>query len=107
LESWAAIAGEKSNDDFARIAAQALYGKNFSPVNGFIAKADEFATRFSFAMLAADLSPRTAHALGLRFSDRDVEKGKSYLYRIVHNAENSGYTINPGVAVVHTATPEP
>lgn len=107
LERWASIAGEKSNDDFARIAAQALYGKNFSPVNGFIAKADEFATRFSFAMLAADLSPQTAHALGLRFSDPNIEKGKSYLYRIVHNAENSGYTIHPGVAVVHTTSPEP
>ncbi len=107
LERWASIAGERSSDNFARIAAQALYGKNFSTVNGFIAKADEFVTRYSFAMLAGDLSPQTAHALGLRYTDRNIEKGKSYLYRIVHNAENSGYKIHPGVVVVHTSNPEP
>ncbi len=107
LEKWATIAGERNNDDYAKIAAQALYGKSFSPATGFIAKADEFVTRYSFAMLAADISSNTATALGLRLVDRNVERGKSYIYKVVYSGDGKGYTIDPGVAIVHVTTSQP
>jgi fibronectin type 3 domain-containing protein len=100
LEKWASIASQNSKDDFAKIAAQALYGKAFVPSQGFIGQADEFATRFSFAMLAADISPNTSRALGLRFVDRKIEKGKTYIYRVISRADSSRYRIYPGVFVV-------
>src|ERR1051325_6142116 len=77
LEQWRSIAGQNSKDDMAKIAAQAVYGKSFVPSNGFVHQADEYATRFSFATLAADMSPRAATALALRFVDRDIQIGRA------------------------------
>jgi fibronectin type 3 domain-containing protein len=109
LERWSTIAGQNSKDDMAKIAAQSLYGKNFVPSNGFIHQADEFATRFSFATLAADISPKTATALGLRYVDRDIQKGKTYVYRVTSPVDPKVYVVNPGVVVVNTSdiTPVP
>ena len=89
LEKWASIASQNSEDDFAKIAAQALYGKAFVPSQGFIGQADEFATRFSFAMLAADISPNTSRALRLRFVDRKIEKGNKYIYRVICRVDSA------------------
>ena len=102
LEQWASIAGQNSKDDMAKIAAQAVYGKSFVPSNGFIHQADEFATRFSFATLAADMSPKAANALALRYVDRDIQKGKAYVYRVASPVDPKVYRINPGVVVVNT-----
>lgn len=107
LERWAIIAGQNSTDNFAKIAAQTLYGKALVPTNGFIAKADEFATRFSFAMLAADMSPNAARAMGLRFADKNIQKGTSYVYRVVSNVDVKKYQVDAGVIIVHTKEPQP
>ena len=107
LEQWQGIAGEKGNNDYAKIAAQALYGKNFVPSNGFIAQADEFVSRYSFALLAADLSPATATALGLRFTDRTIEKGKIYVYKVESYIDTLKYKLQPGFISVNTADPSP
>ncbi len=107
LERWATIAGQNSKDDMAKIAAQSVYGKSFVPSTGFIHQADEFATRFSFATLAADMSPRAATALGLRYVDRDIQKGKSYVYRVLSPVDPKTYKINPGVVVVNTDSETP
>ncbi|MFZ6009908.1 MAG: hypothetical protein ACOYXT_06115 [Bacteroidota bacterium] len=101
LERWASIAGQNSTDDFAKVAAQALYGKSFT-ATGFIAQADEYATRFSFAMLAADISKNAAQALGVRYADKKIEKGKTYVYKITCPTDTSKYKIIPGVAIVNT-----
>ena len=107
LERWATIAGQNSKDDMAKIAAQSVYGKSFVPSNGFIHQADEFATRFSFATLAADISPRAATALGLRYVDRDIQKGKNYVYRVTSPVDRKVYVVNPGVVVVSTSEVSP
>ena len=102
LDKWESIAGQNSPDDYAKIAAQALYGESFAMSDGFIHQADEFITRYSFAMLAADLSPNTATALGLRFVDHHVQRGKVYLYRVESPVDSGRYTITPGVVSVNT-----
>ena len=57
IDQWAGIAGEKSGNSMAAIAAQALYGKTFTGSGaGFVQMADEFANRWSFALLAADMA---------------------------------------------------
>lgn len=104
LERWATIAGQQSKDDFTKVAAQALYGKSLTPSKGFIAAADEFATRFSFAMLAADISANASRALGLRFTERNVIEGKTYVYRISTPVDTNQYKIFPGMAIVNTST---
>lgn len=107
LEKWASIASQNSSDNFAKIAAQALYGKSFVPAQGFIGQADEFATRFSFAMLAADISANTSRALALRFADKKIEKGKTYIYRVAAVADSSKYKVYPGVFVISADQVQP
>jgi hypothetical protein len=102
LERWETIAGANSKDDMAKIAAQALYGKSFVTSTGFIHQADEFSTRFSFAMLASDISIKTANASGVRFVDRTIQKGKMYVYRITSPTDTKVYTINPAVITMNT-----
>jgi hypothetical protein len=51
---------------------------------------------FGFSMLAAERSAIAAHALGLRFTDKDVETGKSYAYKITVSNSGSIYTILDG-----------
>ncbi|MEJ0029139.1 MAG: hypothetical protein WDO15_01640 [Bacteroidota bacterium] len=46
--------------------------------------------------------PRAATALALRFVDRDVQKGKSYVYRVACPIDPKVYRINPGVVVINT-----
>lgn len=76
------------DDNYALMAAQALYGRSFelSSVSSEIAlmqdQADEAQNRFSFAMFAADISPLAAEGLGLRYVDKDVEQEKKYIYRL-------------------------
>jgi uncharacterized protein len=102
LEKWATIAGQNSTDDFAKIAAQTLYGKSMVPTKGFIGQADEFVTRFSFGVLAADMSPPAARAMGLRFADHTAQKGQSYIYRVTSPVDTAKYTLGAGVTIVNT-----
>ena len=80
---------------YAVIAAQALFGEKFevdlgkSDVIGVVNKVREIEQRFSFALFAADMSPATARAMALWFTDRTVRSGEKYLYRIVlHEFDN-------------------
>jgi len=104
VDKWAEIAGKNSENSVAAIAAQALYGKNFTTSgSSYLKMADEFANRWSFALLAADMNPQTATALGLRFTDMSVVKGSVYIYRVFCLADSSVYKIEPGYFVVNTA----
>ena len=83
------------NDRYGAIAAQALYGDRFeanlkeSDIFTIVNKARENDQRFAFALFCADLSPATARASGLWFTDRQVTKGEKYLYRVVINSMDS------------------
>lgn len=103
LDQWATIAGEKSGNSMAAVAAQALYGKTFTGTGaGFVQMADEFANRWSFALLAADMNTQTATALGLRYVDKSINKGSVYIYRVTSLTDTSRYVIEPGYFVVNT-----
>lgn len=104
LDKWAGIAGANSENSMAAIAAQALYGKTFTTgATSFVQMADEYANRWSFALLAADMNPQTATALGLRFADKNTIHGNVYIYRVSCLADSSVYKIEPGYIVVNTA----
>lgn len=83
LEDWQRF-GDDTTNAYPLIAAQALYGKEFGnqPALRLADKADELTNRYSFVLLAADLSFETAQYAGLAFIDRAVQPGKLYAYRI-------------------------
>jgi fibronectin type 3 domain-containing protein len=112
LDQWATIADEKSGNSMAAVAAQALYGKTFNGTGaGFVQMADEFANRWSFALLAADMNPAAATALGLRYADKSVSAGRVYVYRVTALTDTLKYVIEPAYFVVNmndiTKIPQP
>jgi fibronectin type 3 domain-containing protein len=87
LQQWDKIIDK---DNYAAIAAQAIYGETFeltatrkTSVFDVVNKVKEQDSRFSFALFAADQSPLAAKASGVWFTDRKVVKGEKYLYRVI------------------------
>ncbi len=74
-------------DQYAAIAAQCLYGKNFA-VNirkgqgGVEDKASVWNSRYVYAVQVADYNGRVAAAEALRYSDNKVQKNGIYIYRV-------------------------
>lgn len=91
------------NDDNMLIAAQALYGnheatiKNDTDLQG-IQEADmAYNNIVLLAMMAADFSPKTADALGLRYEHiLPVNKTHKYAYRIYPAQEHPVFKIDTG-----------
>ncbi|MEZ4828389.1 MAG: hypothetical protein R3C61_19175 [Bacteroidia bacterium] len=85
LEQWATIGRPEKNNPMAAVAAQCIYGKNLSIGKkdaGYFQQAGEMDNRWTLTLLAADISPATAAAAGLRFADRDIDPMRTYVYRI-------------------------
>ncbi|MDH5398002.1 MAG: hypothetical protein OEX02_07640 [Cyclobacteriaceae bacterium] len=101
LEAWEKIVNPDDPDKYAAIAAQMLYGKTVTSP-GLFQQAIDYTTRFSFTLLAADISPITADALALRFVDKNVAKGKAYLYKIYVAEASEVYTIDTAFLFVNT-----
>ncbi len=83
LDNWKRFANPANQN--ALIAAQAIYGKKFvmsGGTGGLLTKADELTNRYSFTLLASDLSFETAQAAGLGFVDKTAQPGKRYYYRL-------------------------
>ncbi len=90
LEGWKS--NFPQNHPFAPIAAQALYGKQFTisetrfDATNVRTLSLEQELRYSFALYVADLDADVADALGLRIVDKTIESGDQYLYAIIpHN----------------------
>lgn len=87
LEKWEEPA---ENNDYAGVAAQAIYGDGFEVEAGsnrsgilqILDKATQQQSQFGFALLAADVSPQVARLSGLSFSDTNVQSGEKYLYKV-------------------------
>ena len=87
LEEWKRRSNR--NDSLAAIAAQILYGKHFNTsTQGGLnldailqQKADED-NRYSYALIISDIHPFAANGLGLRWVDRNIKRGSTYLYTI-------------------------
>jgi uncharacterized protein len=88
-------------DSLAAVAAQLLYGESNIPeatttgrnegteidLSKAMDQKDDQDNRFSLALLMADFSPHVANGLGLRWVDKEVERNKTYVYRIVSLSE--------------------
>lgn len=72
-----------NDDKYALIAAGASAGSlEVDRSNGFAVQGQQNQSIFGIVLLAADLSPLAADGLGLRYVDKEIEKGKSYEYRV-------------------------
>lgn len=79
----------KSGNRYIALAAQSIYGKKITqPLRGFdlikgFEQNRESQMRFMSVALMADWDAQTATAVGWRFEDKTVEKGKRYIYRLI------------------------
>lgn len=72
-----------NKDKYALIAAGAVAGQlEVSEEEGFAVKGSQDRSVFGLVLLSADLSQLAANGLGLRYADKDIEKGNTYEYRI-------------------------
>ncbi len=78
-----------SDYDWLCVAAQAIFGAEFEmidqkqdPMMQMVHKTREQENRYSFAMFAADQSPRVSKAMGLKYTDTDIKENEMYLYRV-------------------------
>ena len=105
LDDWEPIANAASGDQYAAIAAQALYGdrnaltKKDSEIP-LIQKAHEYENLFASAILAAEYSAPAAIASALRYEDFDIDTNYTYMYMVYSLASTQEYPIDTAHFVV-------
>ena len=94
-----------SYDKYCIIAAELMYGnKSDKAINGkLLQKSDDFKNRYTYAMMSADFSHQAADALGLRYEDKDIKPGYTYIYKIISLTPDSIYPINKGRDIVYSS----
>lgn len=106
LEQWKTSI-EKNN--YAAIAAQALFGKDFevkmgasqNKIDYIVNKSKEIEQRFAYALMAADLDFDVAKLAGWGYVDTTAKPNEKYLYRVIlNNSTNPNVTINDGNVAV-------
>ncbi|MEL6274423.1 MAG: hypothetical protein AAFU03_04830, partial [Bacteroidota bacterium] len=111
-EQWRPLMEE---NDFAAVAAQALYGESFDPTtsepdasqpSSLINTATEQQNRFGFALFSADHSYEVAQAMGLAFIDEGLNPSEQYLYRVYPDT-SAGFSIDTGFVHVDPAQEYP
>ena len=99
LEDWESMA---DINDYAGVAAEAIYGDGFEVESGsgglmdIVNRSTEQENRFGFALLAADLSRDVALSSGLMFIDKQARKGEKYIYRVFPAQVPEGLSVDTG-----------
>lgn len=106
---WQALHASEPEDSYVMMAGemihQALQKENIGVQHNPLADATMLNERFSFAMLACDLSWNAALAAATGFEDRAVRSGHQYLYRISSAKNNRNYPIDTALVLVDTRAP--
>lgn len=93
-----------SYDDYCLIAAEVMHGKKReAAISGkILQQADDYRNRYIYAMMAADFSAQAADALALRYEDRDVKPGYTYIYRITSLIPNDVYPVEGATLLAYS-----
>ena len=101
-----------TQDRNAGIALATLYGNTALEQSQFtldnaVEMARLFRMRFAYNLLAADLNAGAAQMSGLRFSDLNVSKGKTYAYRIYAPIDRQRCKTDTALIFVNTSQADP
>ena len=94
------------DNKYAAIAAQCLYGKDFTfntrkqGAGAIKDQSDIWEARFAFSLQVADLDAQTAVAEGLRFTDKNISKGAEYVYVVYPAGILQGGQVDTGYAFI-------
>lgn len=106
LKDWESIATPDKNNPLAAVAAQCIHGEHITIGKkgaSYFQQANELANRWTFTLLAADISPVTAKASGMRFTDTDISSQRTYVYRIYTPVPKELYEVDTAYVVVNPA----
>lgn len=112
LQAWESLV---SQDKYAAIAAQAMYGDHFELTTpsddqvSFLNQASQEDNRFGFSLMCADLSAPVAEAMALRWVDTAITPGERYVYKVslyenptTYPVDTGSYYIDPQAVVTLT-----
>jgi fibronectin type 3 domain-containing protein len=93
------------DDKYAAIAAQCLYGTNFTTGirKGYAGQGDQasvFGDRYGFALQVADYDGKVAQAEALRWTDRQVKPGGVYAYIVYPGSKPPQGKIDTGGIII-------
>jgi hypothetical protein len=111
VQGWRDLHDQKPDDVHLMVAGEmihtALLPQNMGFTGDFQGASDRMRERYGFALLAADLSWPAAEGSALAYTDRNVQPGHEYLYRVRVATASSTYPIGDGAITVNTAAPQP
>lgn len=109
LDEWKAR--YRAEDTLIGAAVQTWYGKpvvtSDDPFGSIYEMYIQQKNLHGFALLLADIDPRIADGLALRFVDRSVTPGKAYLYRVYSVANNPDRQIDTALVAANAVAGEP
>ncbi|MCO5233721.1 MAG: hypothetical protein M9888_08310 [Chitinophagales bacterium] len=103
LDKWKDLVKKNPTDTLLMVAGQAVHGSRDSSnanLYNMMEKADQIQNLYSACLLASEFSRNAALASALRYEDKDIQKGKSYVYRIMVNSNNYQHEYEVGVSMV-------
>ncbi len=99
-------------DTLAAVAVQILYGKHFTAnlnkgvnLNDIMMQKADEDNRYGYAVTIADISPAVSSGLGLRWVDKTVVEGKSYIYMIYTLVPQKLIKSDTAFSIVNTNEP--
>jgi len=101
-QQWAQDTANK----YAMILAQAIYGESFetqgkTQAGGIISRIKENEARYTYGLLAADMSLRAAELAGLAYTDKNMDTSLSYLYKVIPLIPPDKACCDTGVFFIH------
>ncbi|HMN06616.1 MAG TPA: fibronectin type III domain-containing protein [Flavobacteriales bacterium] len=110
IPGWRDLSIKHPDDQYVKVAGEMIHAARQASnvgfdkdIQGASARLQE---RYGFALLSADLSWPAAEGSALAWTDRTVQPGRQYLYRVRTAKENASYPIGDGAVVVGTAAVE-
>lgn len=110
-QGWRDLHDQRPDDMYLMVAGEmihtALLPQNMGFTGDIREAADRLRERYGFAVLSADLSWPAAEGSALAYTDRNVQPGREYLYRVKVAGVNTTYPIGDGAITVSTAAAQP
>ncbi|MEP7219667.1 MAG: fibronectin type III domain-containing protein, partial [Bacteroidota bacterium] len=105
IDEWKAR--YRPEDTLAGAAVQTLYGKTVAssddPFGSIYEMYIQQRNMHGFGLMLADMSPSLADGLGLRFVDRNIDRSKTYIYRVYSLANHPDQPIDTATVVIAAA----
>lgn len=103
VSKWKSLHKKYKDDDMVLVGVEVVHGKITTTgpgLLGMVEASDQLSNKHALGLMAADLSPRAAKGMALRWGDQNVRSGEVYIYRISPLVPPGQYVIDTGYVMV-------